>query len=86
METKATQLLAKSHLNNEEYSKEKFIELIQALSQDDFNRLCKEIALLTEYYHTSVGSYVCDLLPFLQEHPDKFYKLGELDFNRQVVY
>ena len=73
-----------------DYDKALFLTLIEELPPEEFNRFCKAILLLTEYYHTSLGAYATDHKPLIEklliEHPNLFWQLKAIDFDRPINF
>jgi len=73
-----------------DYDKRLFEKLVERLGTEEFNRFCRGIMLLTEYYDTSCGAYATDHKPLLEkllvEHPNMFWKLERIDFDRPINF
>jgi hypothetical protein len=75
-----------SQILSNSYSKQQFIDFIEAMTQEQFTFFCKEILLLTEYYDTSCGAFVTDMVDIVERNPEKFWQLKKIDLNRDINF
>lgn len=79
-------IVEESQILPDTFSKAEFTKQIEELSNEDFNKVCKQILLLTHYYHSTSGAQVCDITPFIEQHPDKFWPLPQIDFDEPINF
>lgn len=79
-------IVEKSQILSDTYSKTEFTERIEGLTNEEFNKFCKQVLLLTHYYHSTHGASVCDIKPFIDEHPEKFWSLPQIDFDQSINF
>ncbi len=82
----AAEIIQNSQVLSNDYSKSVLVDLLEGMEPEAFNRFCREILLLTEYYDSSIGASVCDLKDFIAAHPDKFYSLKPIDPGQPVNF
>lgn len=82
MERITVALVQKSELK----SKGWFINLVQQLSQEDFERFCKEVMHLNHYYDTTQGLHVTDVDSVAIVNDSVMWKLEEVDFNADINF
>ena len=78
--------IQKARILANDFSKAALLAELEEMDQETFNRFCREILYLTEYYDTSIGACVCDIKPIVEEHPDKFSKLPAIDPDRPLNF
>lgn len=79
-------IVEQSQVLSDTYSKAEFLKQIEGLTNEDFNKFCKQILLLTHYYDSTHGALVCDIIPFIEQHPDKFWPLPQIDFDQPINF
>ena len=82
----AAEIVQNSQVLSNDYSKNILIEILEGMRPEAFNRFCREILFLTEYYDSSIGASICDLKDFIAAHPDKFYSLKPIDPDQPVNF
>lgn len=76
----------KSEMVTGDYSKQQLIEAIGSMTPEEFNRFCREILYLTEFYDTNQGAWVTDMKNHVAQHKDIFWPLQQIDFDRPVHF
>jgi len=69
-----------------DFDRQLFIKLIEQMTAQDFNRYGAEIMHLRHYYDRTHGACVCDIVPFINEHPDMFWHLPQIDFDSPIDF
>jgi hypothetical protein len=75
-------IIQQSQIDSNTFSKGQLIQLLGQTTQEEFNRFCKEIALLHEFYVFSKGLNVTDR----PVTGDEFYKLEPIDWERPITF
>lgn len=86
MKRESLKAVQKSQVSDGGYSKAWFIKLIQDnLTQDQFDRMCREIMYLNEHYDSTIGLNVNDDPNAHLLDPNNF-QLQEIDFDAPVNF
>lgn len=87
MKNKSVQLIQKSQLSENTFSKNWLINLLKSESDEDVNLFCKEIMLLNELYISTVGLHVTDRPDLIADKESGiFWELKEIDFNQPINF
>lgn len=65
--------------HNGAYKKEEFINLINQLSQEQFNDFCREYWALLHFYDSNVNTFCTLQKDILEQYPQAFYRLAPID-------
>jgi hypothetical protein len=68
------------------YDKNEFLRQINQLTPDAFSRFCREYLHLRNFYDVHQDVWVADDDPFIQEHRDMFWHIGQIDFDEPVNF
>jgi hypothetical protein len=66
------------------YDKQQFLQFISELSQEEFNKFCREIFQLRLFYDSNRGVWVTDQKKLIDEHPADFWPLKEIDLDAPI--
>jgi hypothetical protein len=61
------------------YSKREFIQHINQLSHEQFNRFCREYWALLYFYDCNVNSFCTNQQNVVDQHPNTFWRLEPID-------
>lgn len=79
--------IQKCQQGDKEFSKQWFIKILQDnISQEEFNRFCREIMLLNERYVTTTGLTVTDRPDLIIPKENVTWELTEIDFDQPITF
>lgn len=61
------------------YSKQDFIQQINQLSSEQFNKFCREYWALLYFYDTNVNAYCTNQNDIIEQYPTSFFQLQPID-------
>lgn len=68
------------------YNKNQFIEELASVNPEQFSRFCRQYLHLMEFHSINQGVWVTDHIPFVNKHPNMFWKLRPIDFDKPVNF
>jgi len=85
MERISIKTVQRCQVSDDSYSKDWFIKvLLDKMSQEEFNKFCKEICHLNEHYDSTVGLFATDR-PDIVNH-DLLFEINETDLHAPVNF
>ena len=79
--------IQKCQQGDKEFSKTWFIKLLNDnITQEQFDRFCREVMLLNEHYVTTCGLHVTDRPDKVIETDDVMWELNEIDFDQPITF
>lgn len=79
--------IQKCQLSDNDFSKEWFLKLLtDNITQQEFNRMCKEIMHLNLRYDSTVGLNVTDRPDLIIDAKNVCWDLEEIDFNQPITF
>jgi hypothetical protein len=75
-----------TNINAGLYSKEDFINQLKPLTLEEFNKICREILHLREFYDRSIGAWVTDMKELIIKYPNHFWKLEKINFETPIRF
>lgn len=79
--------IQKCQLSDNDFSKEWFVKLlIDNITQQEFNMMCKEIMHLNIRYDSTVGLNVTDRPDLIIDTKNVCWYLEEIDFNQPITF
>jgi hypothetical protein len=61
------------------YNKQEFTQQINQLSQEQFNRYCREYWALLYFYDLNVNTFCTDRKDIIEQYPHSFWQLKPID-------
>jgi hypothetical protein len=68
------------------YGKRKFINTIQELNSNDFDRFCRTYLHLYEFYSLYKNAWFTDNSDLIEQNPHSFWKPKKIDFDNPVTF